>query len=81
MSGEKAQHSSSDQGDSIVSSTNVHSSPGGECGYTRTKYNRLKDVPMDALRRRRGMCCTQWKIDGIENKDDEVTRANHGRML
>ena len=38
-----------------------------------TKYNRLKDVPLDDLRRRRGMCCTQWKVDDIENKDDEVT--------
>ena len=80
MSGEEAQHSSSDQGGSIVSfSQYVYSSPGGECGHTRTKYNRLKDVPMDALRRRRGMCCTQWKVDDIENKDDEVTKANHGR--
>ena len=79
VSGEEAQHSSSDQGDSIVRSTNVYSSPGGECGHTRTKYNILKDVPMDALRRRRGMYCTQWKVDDSESQDDEVTRANHGR--
>ena len=30
MSGKETQHSSSDQGDSIVSSTNVYSSPGGD---------------------------------------------------
>ena len=57
----------------------VRPDPGGECGHTRTKYNSLKDVPMDALRRGRGMCCTQWKVVDIENKDDEVTRAYHGR--
>ena len=62
-----------------MSSTNVYSSSGGECGQTRTKYNRLKDVPTDALRRRRGMFFSQWKVDDIENKDDEVTRADHGR--
>ena len=32
-----------------------------------------------ALRRRRGMCCTQWKVHDIENKDEEVTRANCGK--
>ena len=43
------------------------------------EVQRMKDAPLDALRRRRGMCCTQWKVDDIEIKDDEVTRANRGK--
>ena len=78
MSGKETQHRSSDQRDSIVSSTNVYSLPGGESGHTRTKYNGLKDVPLVVLRSRRGTCCAQWKVDVIENKDDEVTRADQG---
>ena len=43
------------------------------------EVQQIEDVPLDALRRRRGMGCTQWKVDDTENKDGEVVRADHGR--
>ena len=79
VSGDEAQHSSSDQGDSIVKFDKRVFLTRRGCGHTRTKYNRLEDVPIYAPRRRGGMCCTQWKVDGIRNKDEEVTRADRGR--
>ena len=79
MSGDEAQHSCSDQGDSIVKFDKRVFLTRRRCGHTRRKYKRLKDVPIDALRRRRGMCCPQWKVDGIRNKDEEVVRADRGR--
>ena len=41
-------------------STNVYCSPGGECYHTSRKCEGLKNVPMDAVRRRRScMYCVQ----------------------
>ena len=39
--------------DQITVPTNVYCSPGGECYHTPRKCEGLKNVPMDALRRRR----------------------------
>ena len=44
----------------ITIPTNVHCSPGGECHHTSRKCEGLKNVPMDAIRRRRScMYCVQ----------------------
>ena len=71
MSGKETQHSRSDQRDSILIEFDkrVFLTRRG-CGHTRRKCNGLKDVLLDALRRRRGSCCTQWKVDDIENRND-----------
>ena len=44
----------------ITVPTNVYCSPGGECCHTSRKCEGLKNVTMDAIRRRRScMCCVQ----------------------
>ena len=44
----------------ITVPTNVHCSPGSECYHTSRKCEGLKNVPMDAIRRRRScMYCVQ----------------------
>ena len=46
--------------DQIMVPTNVYCSPGGACYHTSRKCAGLKNVPMDAIRRRRScMCCVQ----------------------
>ena len=45
----------------------------------RSHTNEVQRIERRTTRRRRGMCCIQWKVDDIENEDDEVTRADPGR--
>ena len=56
-------------------------SPGDECYRKSRECEGLQNVLMDAIRKRTGMCCIQWKDDEFVNQMPRTSKAARREIL